>query len=87
MTHKIKLHEGFADDVLSGKKPFEVRENDRGYQCGDTVVFEVVCDSIYRQAEVSKHPLNGKTYEITYVLSGWGLENGFVAFGIRPKEA
>ena len=31
-THKIKLLLNFCDDVLSGDKRFEIRENDRGYQ-------------------------------------------------------
>ena len=37
--HKLKLLENFADDVLMGYKTFEIRENDRGYQKGDTVKF------------------------------------------------
>lgn len=33
-THKIKLLLNFCDDVLSGDKRFEIRENDRGYKKG-----------------------------------------------------
>ena len=79
MTHKIKIMDVFADAVISGQKSFEVRLNDRNYQRGDHVVFTAVNESkvnIY-------HPINEEEYEITYVLSGWGLKEGYVAFGIK----
>ena len=90
MNHIIKILEDFADAVASGEKSFEIRENDRGYQKGDYVRF-VVVDKL--GAEV-RHPLNEwrrHTYKITYVINGWGLKNGYVAFGIKEttgiKEA
>ena len=81
MTHKIKLQKEFADAVLSGDKCFEIRKNDRGYQKGDMVQFQVM-DGFF---EVY-NPLNKITYEITYVINGWGLENGYVVFGIREVK-
>lgn len=33
-----------------------------------------------------KHPITDKVYEITYVLNGWGLKNGYVVFGIREVK-
>lgn len=78
--HEIKLSREFQDAVLSGDKPFEVRYNDRGYQKGDLVKFHVV-----DRANVVE-PLDDKTFEITYVLSGWNIEPGYVVFGIRPVE-
>lgn len=82
MIHEIKLSEDFAESVLNGDKSFEIRKNDRGYQKGDIVVFRVVerDNPVY---EVAKHPLNGRQFEITYVISGWGLQNNYVAFGIK----
>ena len=82
MIHHIKLQKEFADAVLSGDKCFEIRENDRGYQKGDNVQFKVMD----RSFEVYDHPLNKVIYEITYVLNGWGLKNGFVVFGIREVK-
>ena len=29
------------------------------------------------------HAIERKEYEITYVLSGWGLEQGYVVFGFK----
>ncbi len=79
--HRIKLQKEFADAVMSGEKTFEIRMNDRGYQKGDLIRFQVVDGYI---SNIS-HPLNEKTYEITYVLSGWGLSEGYVAFAIKEK--
>lgn len=79
MTHKIKIQEQFADAVASGEKTFEVRMNDRSYQRGDYVEFTVV----FEGHTMTNHPLSKQQYEITYVLSGWGLKEGYVAFGIK----
>ena len=81
MIHEIKLQKGFADAVLSGEKCFEVRYNDRGYQKGDYIKFKVMDGSISHY-----HPLNEQTFEITYVLSGWGIKEDYVVFGIKQIE-
>lgn len=78
-VHNIKLYEDFADDVLNGRKNFEIRENDRGYQTGDKVKFTV----IQHNGISCYHKLKDRTFEITYVLSGWGLKDGYVVFGIK----
>ena len=82
MEHRIKLSEDFAEAVLNGDKSFEIRKNDRGYQKGDIVIFTVV-ERDNPHFTVAANPLNGRMYEITYVISGWGLQDGYVAFGIR----
>lgn len=82
MTHRIKIKESFAEAICDGRKTFEVRNNDRGYQAGDMVQFIVLYDS--DGLEMLTHPLMEQEYEITYVLSGWGIENGHVVFGIKP---
>lgn len=82
-THKIKILKDFADAVLSGDKTFEIRENDRGYQKGDHIRFKVLDDGRFKN---DGHEINSLEYEITYVLSGWGLKNGYVALGIRRVQ-
>ena len=81
-THELKLNKEFADAVLSGEKSFEIRENDRGFQKGDHIVFRVVNPNAVYNFDVD-HPLNDKEFEIVYVINGWGLKNGYVAFSIR----
>lgn len=82
-THHIKLREEFADDVYNGRKNFEIRINDRGYQAGDFVQFTVIDQYNHPCME---HPLNNCLYEITYVLNGFGLQDGYVVFGIRRHK-
>lgn len=79
-THEIKLSRAFQDAVLSGEKSFEVRYNDRGYQKGDFVKFHVT------DRRFVVEPLDGVLFEITYVLSGWHIEQDYVVFGIRRAE-
>ena len=81
MTHKIKLNERFCDAVLEGRKTFEVRKNDRGYQTGDFIQFVPVYDD-YTKGEF-RHPIKDKTYEITYILSGWNIPQDYVVFSIK----
>lgn len=82
-VHKIKLGIEYADMVLYGYKPFEVRYNDRDYRVGDYVEFQVVDG----QGQPIGHNLNGTTWRITYVLEGFkGLADGYVAFTIQRWE-
>lgn len=63
-------------------KTLKFEKNDRGYQKGDRVVFQP-----YEPTDpFVKHPISEKVYEITYVLNGWGLKNGYVVFGIREVK-
>ena len=88
MTHEIKLMLDFCDAVMEGRKTFEVRQNDRGYQTGDYVKFIPVMKDGEAVRETA-HPVMKRTYRITYVLNGWGLKDGYVAFAIAedaPKS-
>lgn len=84
VTHLIKIYDKFANEVLSGRKNFEVRKNDRDYRVGDNIIFNVIDSSGMFHID---HPLNQETYEITYILSGdeWGLQKGYVVFSISKK--
>lgn len=77
MTHEIKVEYDFQEPILNGDKCFEVRYNDRGYQKGDKIKFKV------KNRKNVVEPLDDKIFEITYVLSGWGIKEDFVVFGIR----
>ncbi len=81
-VHDIKILPDFADAILDGDKTFEIRENDRGYQRGDGIRFTVTIPGKI----ADDHPINKKLFEITYVINGWGLKNGCVAFAFRESE-
>lgn len=84
MLHELKIEKQFADAVLGGRKTFEVRKNDRGFNAGDLVRFEVVEQGAMFVLRCESHPLNGEMFRIGYVLNGWGLKEGYVAFSIVP---
>lgn len=79
--HKVKIYESYADAVLSGEKNFEIRLNDRGYQKGDRLKFATVDSQGFY---ISSHPLDRKEYDITYVHSGLGMKEEYVALAIQP---
>jgi len=76
MLHLLKIQKCYADAIIEGRKNFEVRLNDRGYNAGDRVIFNDVCD-------FPEHPIVNMTFEITYVHSGLGMAPDYVVFGIR----
>lgn len=93
MRHFLKLNYRFADPVYNGDKRFEIRNNDRAFQKGDEVKFTVINDEGAEYKRWNKltgyyesHPLEDMLFEITYIISGWGLKNGYVVFGIKEKE-
>lgn len=81
-THEIKLSIEFCDDVFSGAKSFEIRNNDRNYQIGDIIRFIPVSGNGLH----IHHSVENKEYVITYILSGWGLKEGYVALGITEVK-
>lgn len=87
VTHELKIYKEDADAILSGKKTFEIRLNDRHYTLGDRVHFYEVSDG--RPVE---HQITEKLYEITYILYGntmvWlGLQKDWCVFAIKEIDA
>lgn len=86
-THRLKIHEQYADAVLNGTKTFEIRKNDRGYEVGDKIVFDVVTTKGYSVGAAARHPLNGQTYRIDYILDDFeGLAQKYVALAISKED-
>ncbi|GEM_PF-823375 len=48
-THRLKVFVKYADAIMNGTKTFEIRKNDRGYEVGDKIVFDVVTNEGYDQ--------------------------------------
>ena len=67
-THRLKVLIKYADALMDGTKTFEVRKNDRGYEVGDKIVFDVVTNEGHSVGAAARHPLNGATYRIDYIL-------------------
>lgn len=78
MIHDIKLNNIYAERIVSGKKKFEVRLNDRDYQVGDMLRLNPVSGKV---DEIIKYKVI--TAEIEYVHSGLGLQENYVILGLK----
>lgn len=86
-THRLKVFVKYADAIMNGTKTFEVRKNDRGYEVGDKIVFDVVTNEGYSIGEAARHPLNGEVYRIDYILDDFeGLAQKYVALAISKED-
>lgn len=78
--HRLKTWPGFFDAVEAGKKPFEVRRNDRGFLTGDILVLEKF-DPDTQQYITPPQRLRKL---VTFVLQGghFGVEDGYCVLGL-----
>ena len=83
--HVLKTDHVVFQDVLDGNKTFEIRFNDRDYQVGDLVILKET--EFTGEQMKSGQPLvyTGREIQkrISYVLSGYGLHEGWVILGIQ----
>lgn len=76
MTHFLKIWPQYFCRVKDGSKTFEVRNNDRGFQPGDTVILNQWCPE---RAEFIGGQL---TFKIGYVFT---LDAERVVFSLLPR--
>ncbi|MCJ1221246.1 DUF3850 domain-containing protein [Paenibacillus polymyxa] len=77
VTHDLKILPEYFHAVCTGDKPFEVRQNDRSYKCGDLLKLnEWTPDAGYTG--------NSIHVEVTYILSDPAyVKDGFVIMGLN----
>lgn len=68
MIHELKIKDEYLDNLISGRKKFEIRYNDRDYQLDDLLMF--------KRSGV-QYP-----FGITHIHSGLGLENGYIIMSV-----
>ena len=76
IKHDLKLQSRYYDDVMMGRKTFELRKNDRDYQVGDVFVLR----------EFDNNRYTGRYFiqVIGYILKEcpqYGLMDGYCIFG------
>lgn len=76
-THKLKILPKYFDDVVSHKKQFELRKDDRDYEVGDDLLLQ----------EYANNEYTGREYlvNIKYILRNcpeYGLEEGYCILGL-----
>ncbi len=78
MIHALKIKSSYFNDVITCKKTFEVRQDDRGFQEGDLLALN----------EIDSHgEYTGKCVlvYVTYILSGSEyMKENYVGMSIKP---
>ena len=76
-THKLKISKKYYQDVVSGLKTFEIRQNDRDYKVNDTLIL----------MEYDNNNYTGKTRRkvICYICDYMQREN-YVVLGICDQN-
>lgn len=89
-THYLKTWPRFFQDVKAGRKPFEIRKNDRDFRVGDILMLsEWDPTNIAGVGAHSPSPIgftNSKPLwmRVTYMVEGiFGIQPGYVVMGIE----
>ena len=79
MIHALKIHPEYFAEVLTGKKTFEVRENDRDYKTGDLLALN--------EYDPEKEAYTGRcvlVYADYVCTSTKYVREGFAVMSIKP---
>lgn len=80
MHHDLKCIEPFFSDVVAGRKPFEIRKNDRNFLLGDTFTLWQFDPVNYRLSGEKFGP-----HTITY-LTNYRQHEPYVVFSWTPAQ-
>ena len=77
--HELKTWPRFFEDVVSGRKTFEIRRDDRGFKVGDTLRL--------REWDYTSEKYTGQEewFDVTY-LTHFEQQPGYVVMAIRLDE-
>jgi len=82
-THHLKIWSEFYDDVATGKRQFELRENDRAYLVGDILKLEEfrhgVGEYTGRKVFAEVTYVQGYTHKTRMI----GMPEGYCILGIK----
>ena len=79
--HELKILPQYFQAVWIDTKTFELRKDDRDYQCGDILVL--------REWDGENYTGSAICVKVTYILRNaekYGLKDGYVIMGIRHLE-
>lgn len=79
MTHELKIAPEYFEEVISGRKTFEVRKHDRPYTVGDKLILR----------EYRGHTFSGNETSVfvTYILTDRNYcKEGFCILGIKTAR-
>lgn len=77
MEHELKIYPTYFEDVISGKKKFEIRKNDRKFRVGDILILKEWDNIKYSGREARA--------EVIYLIDDKfaGIQPGYVVMGIE----
>lgn len=82
ICHVIKIYKRFHERIINGAKPWELRRNDRDYQVGDLIIFDIMDGGT---GTLKTDQFQSQThYRITYLYQGPGLEKDWVLMTLEP---
>lgn len=85
--HVLKTWSVYWDAIASGRKNFEVRRDDRGFQRGDILVLRRFDPKtgLYDRVGYDYRDIRKR---VAYILTGgqWGIEPGHVVMGLENAE-
>lgn len=100
--HELKIKAEYMEAIALGRKNFELRKNDRDYQEGDLIKFNVVdkIGQIFTKDYILRYEQQGigfyktlhlteEIYKITYVLKDvpqYGLDAEYCILGIKKID-
>jgi hypothetical protein len=81
-THLLKTIQPYFDDISLGKKPFELRKNDRNFKLGDIILlieYNPVSDQIIPKIIATR---------VTYFMGDnhAGIEQGYCILGVTVLD-
>ena len=75
MNHYLKIQKEYLENLILGKKKFEIRKNDRDYQVDDILVFDKKPDCM---------EIDNYEFRITHVYSGAFIDPLYVILSLEP---
>lgn len=81
--HDLKIEPKYFDAVLSGKKRFEIRKNDRDYKEGDQVTLREYDRHASVPSEAFKYTGRAFIAKIGY-MTAFMQRKGYVVFSLEP---
>jgi hypothetical protein len=88
--HELKTDPQVFDDVVVGRKPFEIRKDDRDFEWGDVLKLRKTKHTGAEMAEGAPLEYVGPPLYVyvTYILRGpiYGLADGWVIMAITPRD-
>lgn len=81
MEHDLKCWPEFWDNLVLGRKQFEIRIDDRGFDLWDTLLI--------REWNPVSHTYSGREIRkrVTYLLRNWrGIQSGYVIMSLTAVD-